>query len=115
MSITEATTAPIEARQFIGGEWAESESGRTFEDLDPFTGEVVAHVPAGTRDDAKRAVEAAADAFPAWSRTPPAERQRLFLAAADVLESRRDEIVSLLARETGSSFGFGMFHRGTPR
>ena len=36
-------------------------------------------------------------------------RQGIFLRAADVLESRRDEIVDLLARETGSTFGFGMF------
>ena len=37
-----------EARHFIGGEWAESESGRTYENKDPFTGEVVANVAAGT-------------------------------------------------------------------
>jgi acyl-CoA reductase-like NAD-dependent aldehyde dehydrogenase len=42
----------------------------------------------------------------------PAERQRIFLAAADILESRRDEVVSWLARETGCTFGFGMFQMG---
>ena len=42
----------------------------------------------------------------------PAERQRIFLKAADVLESRLDEVVGLLARETGASFGFGMFQMG---
>jgi acyl-CoA reductase-like NAD-dependent aldehyde dehydrogenase len=104
--------APLESRQLIGGEWVESAGGGTFEDHDPFTGEVVAIVPAGTREDARRAVEAAAEAFSAWSKTPPAERQRLFLRAADVLESRQDEIVSLLARETGATLGFGMFQLG---
>jgi acyl-CoA reductase-like NAD-dependent aldehyde dehydrogenase len=69
----------------------------------------VATVAAGTRDDAKRAVAAAAEAFPAWAAAPPAARQGVFLRAADVLESRRDEIVDLLARETGCTFGFGMF------
>jgi acyl-CoA reductase-like NAD-dependent aldehyde dehydrogenase len=54
-------------------------------------------------------VEAAAGAFPAWSQAPPAERQRIFLAAADILERRGDEVVGLLARETGCTFGFGMF------
>jgi acyl-CoA reductase-like NAD-dependent aldehyde dehydrogenase len=107
---TQEATAPLECRQFIGGEWVEG--GSTFEDLDPFSGEVVANVPAGTREDAARAVEAAADAFPAWAKTSSGERQRLFLRAADVLESRGDEIVSLLARETGASFGFGMFQMG---
>jgi acyl-CoA reductase-like NAD-dependent aldehyde dehydrogenase len=98
-----------QSRQFIGGEWVDSVDGRTFESLDPFTGEVVAEVAAGGREDAARAVEAAHAAFPAWSQTPPAVRQGIFLRAADILEARQDEVVSLLARETGSTFGFGMF------
>ncbi len=97
--------------QFIGGDWVEASDG-TFEDRDPYTGDVVARVPSAERDDARGAVEAAATAFPGWSQTPPAERQRIFLKAADVLESRREEIVELLARETGCSFGFGMFQLG---
>ena len=104
-----ATTTAQEYRQFIGGDWVAAADGATYEDLDPFTGEVVATVSAGRADDARRAVEAAAAAFPAWSQTPPAERQRVFLKAADILEARQMEIVDLLARETGSSFGFGMF------
>ena len=98
-----------ERRLFIGGEWVDSGGGGTFDVCDPFTGDAVATVAAGTRDDAKRAVAAAAEAFPAWAAAPPAARQGVFLRAADVLESRRDEIVDLLARETGCTFGFGMF------
>jgi acyl-CoA reductase-like NAD-dependent aldehyde dehydrogenase len=100
-----------EYRHFIGGEWAASD-GATFEDRDPFTGETVALVQAGTRADAARAVAAAAAAFPAWSQSVPAERQRVFLKAADLLESRMQEVVDLLARETGCTFGFGMFQLG---
>jgi acyl-CoA reductase-like NAD-dependent aldehyde dehydrogenase len=104
-----ATATAQEHRQFIGGEWVPAASGETFEDRDPFTGDVVATVPAGGAEDARRAIEAAAAAFEAWAATPPAVRQRIFLKAADVLESRHDEVVSLLARETGCGFGFGMF------
>jgi acyl-CoA reductase-like NAD-dependent aldehyde dehydrogenase len=111
-STVETGVAPRECRQFIAGEWVDAAGGNTFEDRDPYDGEVVAHVPAGTREDAKRAIDAAAAAFPAWSAAPPAERQRIFLSAADGLESRRDEVVSLLARETGCTFGFGMFQMG---
>jgi acyl-CoA reductase-like NAD-dependent aldehyde dehydrogenase len=93
----------------IGGEWVEASGGKTFEDSDPFTGEAVASVPAGTREDAKRAIEAAAKAFPAWSQTPPEQRQRVFLKAADILESRAEDIATWLTRETGSTFGFAMF------
>jgi acyl-CoA reductase-like NAD-dependent aldehyde dehydrogenase len=96
-------------RLFIGGQWGDAEGGRTFEDRSPFDDELVAEVAAASRADAHRAVEAAAAAAPAWAATPPATRQAIFLKAADVLESRRDEVVDLLARETGATFGFGMF------
>ena len=94
---------------WVGGEWADAEGGRTFEDRDPFTGEVVLEVAAASRADARRAVESAAAAAPGWAAAPPAVRQGVFLKAAEVLESRQDEVVSLLARETGCTFGFGMF------
>jgi acyl-CoA reductase-like NAD-dependent aldehyde dehydrogenase len=57
-------------------------------------------------------VEAAEAAFPAWAESLPAQRQAIFLKAADVLEGRRDEVVDLLARETGCTFGFAMFQIG---
>ena len=93
----------------IGGEWTAAEGGKTFEDADPFTGDVVANVPAGTREDARRAIAAAADAFPAWSQTPPEARQAIFLKAADLLEARGEDVGSWLTRETGCTFGFAMF------
>jgi acyl-CoA reductase-like NAD-dependent aldehyde dehydrogenase len=101
-----------EARQFIGGEWTDASGGKTFQDCDPFSGDVVAVVPAAGAEDARRAIDAAAAAFPAWAQTPPAERQRIFLKAADILEGRGDEIGDLLTRETGANFGFGMFQLG---
>jgi acyl-CoA reductase-like NAD-dependent aldehyde dehydrogenase len=101
--------ATREYGQFIGGEWVDAMDTETFEDRDPYTGDVVATVAAAGAEDARRAIEAAAEAFGPWSAAPPAERQQVFLKAADVLESRTEEIVGLLARETGCSFGFAMF------
>ena len=106
------TATKADHRQYIGGKWVEASNGETFEDLDPYTGDVTATVPAGTRGDARAAIDAATSSFPAWSKAAPAERQAVFLRAADILESRRDEVVALLAAETGSSFGFGMFQMG---
>ena len=102
-------TEARKCRLFIGGEWIDGAGGTRFDDLDPFTGDVVATVPAGAADDARAAVEAAAGALPSWSQTPPAERQRIFLRAADLLESRGDEVGSWLTQETGCTFGFAMF------
>jgi acyl-CoA reductase-like NAD-dependent aldehyde dehydrogenase len=58
-----------EYRQYIGGEWIGSE--QLFDDVDPYRGTVMARIPAGTRADAARAVDAAAAAFPAWAEPPP--------------------------------------------
>jgi aldehyde dehydrogenase (NAD+) len=98
-----------DVRELIAGDWVDAVGGSTFDDVDPFNGDVVARVPAGGREDARRAIDAAAAAFTEWSKAPPSVRQGIFLRAADILERRQDEVVSLLARETGASFGFGMF------
>jgi aldehyde dehydrogenase (NAD+) len=104
-----AATTPKEYRQFINGKWVAASNNATYPDYNPFTGEKMATIPASSREDAKHAVEAAASAFPAWWKTPPGTKQRLFLKAADILERRQMEVVGLLASETGCTFGFGMF------
>ena len=102
-------TTPRDYKQFIGGKWVTAANSATYDDHDPYSGATVARIPASTRDDARRAVEAAANAFQDWWKTPPGEKQRVFLKAADILERRQMEIVGLLAAETGCTFGFGMF------
>jgi acyl-CoA reductase-like NAD-dependent aldehyde dehydrogenase len=96
-----------EYQQFIGGEWVSSDD--LFDDYDPYRGTVMARVPAGTRADAARAVDAAAAAFPGWAELPPASKQMMFLRAADIVERRQAEIVALLAQETGCAGGFAGF------
>ncbi len=103
---------PREYKMYINGEWVDALDGEAYDELNPYTGEIFARAPAGKRADAKRAVEAAAAAFPGWSHTLPAERQALFLKAADILEKKSDEIVTILAEETGCTFGFAMFQAG---
>lgn len=100
---------PKEYKMYINGEWVNALDGERYDDYNPYTGKVFARVPAGKRADARRAVDAAVAAFPAWSHTLPAERQALFLKAADILEKKRDEIITILGEETGCTFGFAMF------
>ena len=97
---------------YIDGRWLDAIDGKTFYDYNPYNGEVYARLPAGKRADARKACDAAAAAFPDWSRTPPAERQRSLLRAADILERRQQEIVGIVTQETGSTFGWGMFQTG---
>jgi acyl-CoA reductase-like NAD-dependent aldehyde dehydrogenase len=96
-----------EYQQYIGGQWVTP--GKLFDDLDPYRGTVMARVPAGTRADAARAVDAAAAAFPDWADLPPGGKQAMFLRAADIVERRREEITALLAAETGCAGAFAGF------
>lgn len=96
-------------RMFIGGAWVDAVDGQTFEDSNPYTGERFADVAAGKQADVKKAIDAAQRAFAGWSATLPAERRRILQKAADVLESRREQLVKNLIDETGSTFGMAMF------
>jgi acyl-CoA reductase-like NAD-dependent aldehyde dehydrogenase len=94
----------------IGGTWTEAASGSTFVRTDPFTGEAATEAAAAGREDVRRAVEAAAEAFPAWAATPPGERRSLLSAAADLLMERAPEIAATMTEEVGATFGWGMFN-----
>ena len=58
---------PDDLKLLIGGEWVDSASGATFEATSPSTGEVIARVPQGAREDARRAIAAANDAWQDWA------------------------------------------------
>jgi acyl-CoA reductase-like NAD-dependent aldehyde dehydrogenase len=104
-------TVGLEQQQLlIGGEWTAAAAGGTFERADPFKGEPVTVAAAAGREDARRAVDAAAEAFPGWAGTPPAERRALLSAAADILMERAPEIARTMTEEVGGTFGWGMFN-----
>src|SRR6266508_1159389 len=96
-------------KMYIGGKWVDAANGETFEDMNPYTGEVYAHLPASKREDATRAIEAAKAAFPEWSKTPPNVRRKIFLNAADIMERRQDELVKAMMEEVGGTIGISMF------
>lgn len=96
-------------KMYIDGNWVDALSGQTFEDMNPYTGEVYASLPSSRREDAKRAIEAAQKAFPAWANTPPSARRKIFLKAADIMERRQDELVRAMMEEVGGTIGISMF------
>ena len=98
-----------EYKTYLNGEWAAAAEGTTFDDFNPYTGGVYAKVAGGKAADARRAVDAAAAAFPSWAATPPQARRAYFLKAADILERRTEEIAVILMEETGATFGMAMF------
>ncbi len=105
---TQATMTAGHTTHFINGRWSD-EGGRTFPNLNPYDGSVVAQIAAGGREEAQAAVAAAHAAFPAWAAMTPGERQRLFLKAADIVERRLEDAVRLMAVEGGASRPFAAF------
>jgi vanillin dehydrogenase len=88
----------------------EAIDGVTFERLNPMTGEVATRAAAAKIADVKRAADAAAAAFPAWSATGPSQRRMILLKAADVLASKAPQFIELMAVETGATAGWAGFN-----
>jgi len=87
----------------INGEQLPASSGATFERRNPLDGSVATTAPAATVSDALAAVDAAAQAFPAWSALGPGERRGLLMKAAQALEARGAAFAVTVAAETGGS------------
>jgi aminomuconate-semialdehyde/2-hydroxymuconate-6-semialdehyde dehydrogenase len=93
----------IIVRHFIGGEWADSADGATFESVSPIDNTVIAHVARGGATDADRAVEAARRAFDhgPWPTMSPAARKKILHAAAALVEERLEEFATAETRDMG--------------
>ncbi len=89
-------------RLLIGGDWVAPGDG-TYPIVNPATEELVGNAPNASVADAEAAAEAAAAAFPAWSRTSSAERAALLVRAAELLEERFGDFVPLVQAETGAT------------
>jgi phenylacetaldehyde dehydrogenase len=87
----------------INGKWVEAASGKTFATYNPATGEVLANVAAGDKEDIDRAVKAARAAFETgkWSRISPSERGKLLWKLADLLEKHAEEFAQLESLDNG--------------
>src|ERR1051326_655153 len=92
-----------QVQMLIGGKWVDSAAGEVLEVEDPAPRRPMAVGPRGRAEDVLRAVRAAADAFPIWSRTVPRDRGRLLAQIADALEDRVEELARAIALETGNA------------
>jgi acyl-CoA reductase-like NAD-dependent aldehyde dehydrogenase len=86
---------------YINGEWVKASSSETLEVTSSGTGELYATIPVGTVEEANQAVEAASDAFVAWSNTSPKERGEFLVRISEKLAERADEIALDIANEVG--------------
>jgi acyl-CoA reductase-like NAD-dependent aldehyde dehydrogenase len=94
-------TAVKTYKMLIGGEWVDSVSGETFEATSPSTGEVIARVPEGTREDAQRAIAAANAAWGDWASRSAFERASAMRKMAGIVGERRDDLARTLSLDQG--------------
>jgi succinate-semialdehyde dehydrogenase/glutarate-semialdehyde dehydrogenase len=86
---------------FVNGERVAAGSGATTDIRNPATGEVVGTVPRADAADTRRAIEAAAVAFAAWSKTAPTRRAQVLMEAAAHARAHLGDVAMLLTREQG--------------
>jgi len=93
-------------KMLINGKWVEAASGKTFPTYNPATGEVLAQVAEGDREDVDRAVRAARAAFETgkWGKLTASERGRLIWKLADLLEENLEEFAALETLDNGKPF-----------
>jgi aldehyde dehydrogenase (NAD+) len=97
-------------KMYIDGQWISK--AETFADENPATGDTWAEIPNGTREDAGKALAAAAAAQAKWAALPHAQRAGYLLKAADILEKRQQDFADALIDEGGSWIGKAMFESG---
>src|SRR5450432_2542980 len=90
-------------KMLIDGKWVDASSGKTFDVYDPATGDVIAHVAEGDKEDIDRAVKAARKAFEsgAWSKMTPSQRGRVVWKIGDLLLQHLEEFAELESLDNG--------------
>ncbi len=99
------TTAVIEVLNYVNAGWRKTSATAFFDVSNPATNEIVARTPASTKADVDAAVQSAADAFPAWRRTPPGERIQYLFKLKYLLDQHIDELARIITLENGKTVG----------
>jgi succinate-semialdehyde dehydrogenase/glutarate-semialdehyde dehydrogenase len=88
-------------RVYINGEWLPAKSGGMFDVFNPADGECIGQAPDGNGADAARAIQAAGEAFQAWSDTTAYQRSGYLYRAYQLMMERKEELARLMTREQG--------------
>ncbi len=86
---------------YVAGEWSLGGSGTRIEATSPATGEKIGTVPEGDRDDVRRTIAAANEAWPLWAALSAFERAATMNRVADIIEERREDLAWTLTLDQG--------------
>lgn len=95
---------PQSGKLFINGEFVDAVSGKTFNTINPATGEVIAGIAEGGKEDVDLAVKAARAAFTDgsdWRKMSTVDRTRVLLKLADLIRANQQELSELETLDTG--------------
>ncbi len=95
---------------YINGDWTKTD--RTFPVFDPATGEEIGQVPDGSRDEARAAIAAAAEAFPAWAALTAYQRSAVLYEAHQLMRERTEDLAKLMSEEQGKPLRAARFEVG---
>lgn len=90
-------------KNYVNGEWVDSQTDKFLDVENPSTGEIIAQMPLSTVDETKAAVEAAQEAWMEWRETPPISRARIFFKLKDLLEQNFENIARIMVQEMGKT------------
>ncbi|GGF52805.1 NAD-dependent succinate-semialdehyde dehydrogenase [Paracoccus acridae] len=94
----------LETRAFVAGEWVDARDGATFDVINPARGDVIAKVADMDRQDAARAIEAAAEAMKGWAARTAKDRAGVMRKWFDLMMQNQDDLARILTAEMGKPF-----------
>lgn len=97
----EALLARVPDALFIAGEWRAASNGAMLDVQDPATGKIIRTIASATPEDARAAMDAAAEAQAGWAATAPRARGEILRRAFDLMIERRDDFALLMTLEMG--------------
>ena len=100
--LTLSEQALLRSQNLIDDRWCDAGLGARLQVADPATGETFANVPDSDAGDARLAVDAAAAAFPAWSRRPARERAQLLKRWHALILAHQEDLARIISTEQGS-------------
>jgi len=90
-------------KNYVNGKWIKPENNGYIDVENPSTGEIIAKSPFSTTEETNRAIEAAAEAFKTWGKTPVARRVEPLYRLSTILRKHEEDVARVLVREMGKS------------
>jgi len=101
MAISLKDPSLLRQQCYVDGAWIDADAGGRIEVTNPATGEVIGTVPQAGAAETRRAIEAAAAAFPAWAAKTAKERAAILRRWNDLMLANVDDLAMLMTAEQG--------------